>query len=188
VVTESPIFITVLLFVASSAAASAAWSTYWFNNKSYKRNGLLEAFKLLSESGHRESRRVVYALHDQYNSNRDEKIFIESDLNRRAVEMVRADFDQMGTFVRNRSITKNDFLNAYGETVFRCWRALEPHILTERQQRHFEYYMKNFEWLSDEAIKYWQKRGFDLTSESLIPGYTTELHYHIISCLHLYEV
>jgi hypothetical protein len=162
--TESPIFIPVLLFVASAAAAAAAWSTYWFNNRSYKRNGLLEAFKLLSESGHRESRRTVYAVYDLYNKKRDDKIFTESDLNRQAVEMVRADFDQMGTFVRNGSITKKDFLNAYGETVFRCWRALEPHIQNERRQRHFHYYIKNFEWLSNEAVKYWQKRGFDLTS------------------------
>jgi hypothetical protein len=77
--------------------------------------------------------------------------------------MVRADFDQVSTLVRNGSITKRDFLIAYGETVFRCWRALEPHILNERRHQ-FEYYMKNFEWLSNEAIKFWQKKGFNLTS------------------------
>lgn len=56
---------------------------------------------MLNESGHRESRRIIYALYDLYNSKRDDRIFTESDLNRQAVEMVRADFDQMGTFVKN---------------------------------------------------------------------------------------
>jgi hypothetical protein len=37
-------------------------------------------------------------------------------------------------------------------------------ILEERDRRHFEYYMENFEWISNEAIKYWQKKGVNLTS------------------------
>jgi hypothetical protein len=51
------------------------------------------------------------------------------------------------------------FLQAYGETAYRCWNALRDHIREERKQRKFEYYMESFEWLSNEVIKFWQKKG-----------------------------
>jgi hypothetical protein len=64
----------------------------------------------------------------------------------------------MGTLVQNGTIQEQGFLQAYGETAYRCWNALRDHIREERKQRKFEYYMESFEWLSNEAIKFWQKK------------------------------
>ncbi len=55
----------------------------------------------------------------------------------------------------------------YGPLAFRCWHCLKDSIEDERKQRKFKQFMSNFEWLSDEADKYWQKKGVDLSETAL---------------------
>jgi hypothetical protein len=138
--------------------------TFWFYRKEHRLNGLVQAFKILNDSKHRDSREMVYSSFQIYTKNNDSKIFIDSKQAKESTETVRADFDQMGALLRNGTIQKQGFLQAYGETAYRCWNALRDHIREERIQRNFEYYMENFEWLSEEAIKFWQKKGVNLTS------------------------
>jgi hypothetical protein len=123
----------------------------------------VEAFKLLSDSEHRQARENVYAISNVYNNCHQIKVFSE-DMNKKYVEMVRADFDQMATLVRYGTIQKNGFLESYGETAYRCWTALKDHIEEERITRNFDYYMENFKWLADEAYRYWQRKGIDLST------------------------
>jgi hypothetical protein len=138
--------------------------TFWFYRKEHRLNGLVQAFKILNDSEHRQAREMVYSNFKIYAEKKNSNIFTDSEQAKKSTEKVRADLDQMGTLVRNGTIQKSGFLQAYGETSYRCWNALRDHIKKERDQRHFEYYMENFEWISNEAIKYWQRKGVNLMS------------------------
>jgi hypothetical protein len=140
--------------------------TFWFYRKEHRLNGLVQAFKVLNNQEHRDAREMVYATFALYNKNKNLKIFVEGDSDgaKESTETVRADFDQMGALVQNGTIQKQGFLQVYGETTYRCWNALQDHIREEGKQRNFEHYMENFEWLSNEATKFWQKKGVNLTS------------------------
>ena len=139
---------------AATAATIIGFVTYWFYRKEHQLHGLVEAFKLLNDSEHRQTRKNVYAISNVYNNCHQIKVFSQ-DTNKKYVEMVRADFDQMGTLVRYDTIQKKGFLELYGETAYRCRIALKDHIKEERITRNFDYYMENFKWLADEEYRYW---------------------------------
>lgn len=82
------------------------------------------------------------------------------------VENVRADFDVLGVLIKNKNIDKNLFLREYGLVVYRCWVCLEASIMDERQRRDVKAFMENFKWLSDEARKFWERKG----------GYKTKIY------------
>jgi hypothetical protein len=106
--------------------------------KEHKLSGLVQAFKVLNTQEHRKARERVYACFTIYNSKekKDTSIFVVGET-KAHTETVRADFDQMGTLVREGTIQKDGFLEAYGETAYRCWNALYDHNKEERKRRHF---------------------------------------------------
>lgn len=137
--------------------------TYFFQQRQLKLNGLLEAFKLLNNERHREARKDIYAINDPYKKNKDIAIFTSSPNRMENVEIVRADFDQMGMLVKRGSILKDGFLEAYGYNIVLCWDILKDHINRERAFRCFPDYMRNFEELAQKAVMYWwKKEGVDL--------------------------
>ena len=46
----------------------------------------------------------------------------------------------------------------FGPLAYRCWNYLKEHIEEERVKRDFKCYMENFQWLADEAHKYWKNK------------------------------
>lgn len=139
--------------ITAAAAAIMGFITYWFYRRQHQLNGLMETFKLLNDLEHRQARENVYAIFNIYNNSHQIKVFSE-EMNKKYVEMVHADFDQMGTLVRYGTIQKKGFLESYAETAYRCWNALQDHIKEERITRNFDYYIENFKWLADEAHRY----------------------------------
>src|SRR6266511_1943630 len=131
--------------------------TYSFQKKHSQLTGLVQSFKLLNDEEHRDAREKVYELFEQYQENKDVKIF-----RNKYAEMVRADLDQVGSLVRSGTIQKRGFYEAYGYNAFICWKSLRDHIMDERKRRNFNSYMENFEWLASEASKWWKKKGVDL--------------------------
>jgi hypothetical protein len=75
------------------------------------------------------------------------------------VESITADFDVIGVLVRHKNIDKKLFLLEYGALVFRCWICLKDSINDERERRKFEHFMENFEWLANQARKFWARKG-----------------------------
>jgi hypothetical protein len=148
---------------AGITAAIGGFFSFWYNRKEHRLNGLVQAFNVLSDERHREARKRVYAAFAIYTRTKNTMAFVE-DSQKDFTETVRADFDQMGALVRNGTIQKQGFLRAYGETCYRCWNALRDHICEERKRRRFEHYMESFEWLSNESVIFWQRKGIDLTS------------------------
>ena len=79
----------------------------------------MEAFKLLNNQDHRAAREDVYNLYKQYESNSDLSIF-----EHKSVEIVRADFDEIGSLVRSGSMQKKGVLEAYGYNVYTRFSCL----------------------------------------------------------------
>lgn len=148
--------------VAAFVVSGIGAFTYFYQRAQQQLNGLMEAFKLLNNQYHRAAREDVYNLYREYKTNNDLSIFKNN-----SVEIVRADFDEIGSLVRSKTIQKKGLLEAYGYNAYICWKSLEDHILQERQRRGFIPYMSNFEWLSNEALRYWQKRGVDLAKSKI---------------------
>jgi hypothetical protein len=145
-----PSFITDISAILAALGVGVA--TYFLLLKQHQANGLLEAFKVLGTEEHREARKSVYRLYDKYQKENDLKIFF-GDKN---VEIVRGDFDLMGTLIRSKSIHKKNFLRQFGPTAYLCWKRLEGHIDEERTRRKFPPYMRDFEWIATEAEKFWR--------------------------------
>jgi hypothetical protein len=145
--------------IAPFTVGVIALITYLFFRYQHQANGLLEAFKVLNTEQHRTARAKVYQLHKSYKVNKDLNIFFIEE-----VRKVRADYDQMGTMVRGHSIDKKQFLRQYGPSAYLCWKFLEDHIKYERELRNFPPYMVDFQWLVEQAMKYWQKQGQDLST------------------------
>lgn len=133
--------------------------TYFFHRRQLKLNGLVEAFKLMNDERHRLARRDVY-LNYQTHKKRGGDIsdFIPPENIRDSVEIVRADFDQLGILMRRGSIHKKAILDAYGLNGFQCYEMLRNHIEQERDSRHFDEYMRNFQEFAKEAYHHWWKR------------------------------
>ena len=122
--------------VAASIAAIVGFFSFWYYRKEHRLNGLVQAFKLLNDSKHREARYRVYSAFASYKNNKNIDMFVDEH-QKEFTETVRADFDQMGVLVK--AIQKQGFLQAYGETSYKCWNALRDHVHNERKLRNFEH-------------------------------------------------
>ena len=146
------LLISILSFIG---AVIIAFVSVRYFRKQHTINGLQDAFKILNNSEHRNSRKKVYELHHEFQETGNLYIFHDVP----EVENFRADFDVIGVLVKNKNIDKNLFLREYGLVVYRCWVCLEPSIMKERQRRDVKAFMENFEWLSEQSRKFWENKG-----------------------------
>jgi len=155
----------ILSLIVAGIIAIVTVVTQRFHQKRHQINGLLDAFRILNTRTHRSSRKKVYELYREYKQNNDLRIFDNIE----EVEDVRADFDVIGLLVKSRNINEEQFLIEFGPLAYRCWNYLQKHIEAERKKRDFKPFMRNFQWLSDKADKYWAKKGHDLSKTLLYP-------------------
>ena len=114
----------------------------------------LEVFKLLNDDEHRNARKLTYEAYRKSKSNDGTTIFDDESYYRFS-RMTAHDFDHVGSLIKNTPSIKKTFFDLYAETTIICWKALEEHIKEERNKRKSNFYMKFFEWLTNEAITYW---------------------------------
>jgi len=153
----------ILSLIATGIIATVAVVAQRLLQKQHQINGVLDAFKILNSREHRNSRKKVYELYREYEQSNDLGIFDD----KAEVEDVRADFDVIGILVKSGNIDKELIMIEYGPLAYRCWNYLERHVKAERQKRNFGPFMKNFEWLADEAHKYWKDKKKDLSETKL---------------------
>jgi hypothetical protein len=120
----------------------------------------LEVFKLLNDDEHRNARRFTYEAYRESKSMGDLTTF-EDESHYRYITTTASDFDHVGSLIKNSPTIKKVFFDIYAETVIICWKALEAHIKAERKKRKTDFYMKFFNWLNDEAVKYWHDNRND---------------------------
>ncbi len=111
---------------------------------------MLEVFKLLNDERHRNARREVFRQKVLNTS----KEALPADYEDNAA-MVRADFDQIGALVKSGVVPKELFMQSYADTTLRVWMALKDNLMEEREKRNQPAFEELFEWLYEEAQKWW---------------------------------
>jgi hypothetical protein len=140
-------------------------TTFYYNRRRDKFQGLSEAFRILNDNMNREARRVV---HTKTVTPATRKIFgFDSTVAAKSVyrvcgDIVQTDMDQVGTMARHNLFFKNIFLQLYSSSIIIEWLRLERRIIQRRIDRNTPDYRKNFEVLKDAAIEY-RKRHYDET-------------------------
>ena len=117
---------------------------------------ILEIFKLLNEDEHRHARKLTYQAYREFQNKKDVSIF-ESEQYNRLISMTAGDFDHIGCLIENEPVIKKTFLELYADTIIICWKSLEEYVKDEQNKRKAKFFMKFFERLNDEAVKYWHE-------------------------------
>ena len=161
-----PNWITAIGTIGSTLGAViiAAYSFY-LGRENEKNQGLRYVFQLLDDNSHRNARRRIVNLYGEEDEYRKEKIFklmglSEDEIQRKEAilkesqEIVKADFDQIGSLIKNKEIPKNVFIKIYWHEVLKCWQVLDKDIKKIQNDLNDEKYMENFKHLNDIATKY----------------------------------
>jgi len=149
---------------ATFSAVIIAAYTFRIGQHNKKNEVLRYVFELLDDNGHRNARRRIINLYREKDENRIKKILRlmgvkEEDLDRKesilieSQEIVKADFEEIGTLVKNNEIPKDEFIKIYWRDIIKCWQVLEEKIKIIQETVDMSY-MKNFEYLQEEATEY----------------------------------
>ena len=137
----------------TSVAVGIAAYSFRITRRSEQRAGLAQVLQLLNDNAHRNARRRIYNLYQENIRSRKEKILeimgvkvANMDTNyRESMEIVKADFDQIGALIEGRAILKNEFLKIFSYEVLKCWKVLHDDINEIRKEN--SNYMTQFEKL-----------------------------------------
>jgi hypothetical protein len=165
-----PIWITAIGTIGSTLGAViiAAYSFY-IGRENEKNQGLRYVFQLLDDNGHRNARRRIVNLYGEEDEYQKEKILRLMGLSENAIrrkeailkesqEIVKADFDQIGSLIKNKEIPKNVFIKIYWHEVLKCWQVLDKDIKKIQSDLNDEKYMENFKHLNNLATKYVKRK------------------------------
>ena len=138
---------------STSVAVGIAPYSFRITRRSEQRAGLAQVLQLLNDNAHRNARRRIYNLYQENIRSRKEKILeimgvkvANMDTNyRESMEIVKADFDQIGALIEGRAILKNEFLKIFSYEVLKCWKVLHDDINEIRKEN--SNYMTQFEKL-----------------------------------------
>jgi hypothetical protein len=158
--------ITIIVLVASAAAALA---TYYYAKKAFHFNALIKAFELLNDNAHRNARIRLYRVAGVENPIMRRAYLKELGVKDEALEtiipesqnIVLADLDQMGTFVKKKLVPEKEFLDVYWNTVISCYDTL-------KSEKKIELYL-DFKDLYDSAVKH-RKTSIPLEKEIFGPN------------------
>lgn len=110
-------------------------------------------FSILREFSHQEARKIVYETFLDYKIFKDLSIFRNEKI-RKNSEMVKADFDEIGSLLFNNSLKPDLLFLLYSDTIVRSWLALKDDIYKERNERNSSDFMLLFEKLYTSANNY----------------------------------
>ena len=145
----------------SSAIGAVGIAGYSFSltRRNEQRHSLEYVFRLLNDNAHRNARRTIYNLYDEKDRRRRKKILWVmgvkvKDLDRmeESAEIVKADFDEIGSLIENKSVPEKEFLKRYWLEVLKSWTVLRDEIKKIRQIDIN--YMENFDKLKCHAEEY----------------------------------
>ena len=137
---------------------SIALYSFYLTRRNEQHQALTNAFHLLNDNAHRNARRRICNLYQEEDQSRKIKILKQmglkdEDMKRidaihtESKDIVKADFEQLGSLIENKAIPKKDFLRMYWHDVLKCWTVLNQEITKFRNQTKDNNHMINFEKL-----------------------------------------
>ena len=121
--------------------------------------GLIQIFQILTNPENRNARKLTFEAFREKKIDDSGKII---DLTyEQNIENVRANMDLIGLLVKQKLVSKDSCLKLCCGIVIRSWKSLEKNIMFERQTLGSNY-KEDFEWIANEAFKYWKKNFSDI--------------------------
>jgi len=163
--------------VSVSVAVVIVIFTVYYERQNLQFNVLLRFNQLLSNVENRDARRYVYnRWEDEFLKLSNDGMFKDSEFIKKA-EIIASTFDEVGVFIYKKInlktkeksfrfrgfINKDFFLTTYSGAVVNSWNTLEEFITRQRIERKAKYYMRYFEKLYDDAIKFREKNELGKT-------------------------
>ena len=156
----SPEWLTAIGTISSTIAAfGVAGYSFYLTRRNEQRHSLEYVFRLLNDNAHRNARRTIYNLYEEKDRRRRKKILWVmgvkvKDLDRmeESAEIVKADFDEIGSLIENKSVPEKEFLKRYWSDVLKSWTVLRDDI--EKIRQIDINYMENFGKLKCHAEEY----------------------------------
>jgi len=124
--------------------------------------GILEVMKIFNNDKNGQRRDEVYSAYNIKNLY-DANDYIFEKAMRNKVAAVRGNYEMMGSLVKEGYVQKQKFLEMYVESVINMYKVLRPHINYERRHRKSKNFASNFEWIFEEAQKYWKENFPSIT-------------------------
>lgn len=120
--------------LSAIVAVGIAGYSFYLTRRNEQRHSLAYVFRLLNDNAHRNTRRTIYNLYEEKDHRRRKKILRvmgvkEEDLGRmdaiqkESAEIVKADFDEIGSLIENKSVPEKEFLKRYSLEVLKSWTA-----------------------------------------------------------------
>ncbi len=126
-------------------------------HKENKREGLLERFNRFNKSKSKKARKIM--INSNFKPDGDYIGDKKSDDFRLFKEEL-GELDTTAHLIRKGYVDKNDFLELLAGIIIVCFTKSKSYIEFVRKERHQEetkYYAKQFEWLNEQAEKWWKK-------------------------------
>ncbi|HJT85983.1 MAG TPA: hypothetical protein VJ697_15995 [Nitrososphaeraceae archaeon] len=183
-------WLTALGTVGSAlVAVGIALYTRKISKKNEQNHALRYVFQLLDDNGHRNARRRIINTFGENSDERQIKILRllglkQDEIDRKEAilkeseEIVKADFDQIGTLLKNKEIPKDEFIKIYWHEVINCWKVLDEDIQKTRKKILMDdNYMRNFQELYETSTEHAKnKMEYTDTKLSKFPHKDTTIH------------
>jgi len=113
---------------------------------------LIERFNTFNESESKLGREII--VNARYTSDGD---FIGPELGYKKFKKELGILDTTANLVKHGDISKKRFLELLAPVFIVTYDCAKPYIDFVRKKRKTEYYAFDFQWLYDEAVKWWEK-------------------------------
>jgi hypothetical protein len=148
------LILIILFLISISISILCLLFVLKLKNEKNKLNGLIEIFQILTNIENREARRQTFEAFREKKIDYSGKIL---DLSyESSIENVRANLDLIGLMTKQGYVSKDSCLKLCCGIIIRSWKSLEKNILFERKRLGANY-KEDFEWLAEEALKFWKK-------------------------------
>lgn len=132
--------------------------------KQIQASTLVEIHGLLNSAERKNTRYAVYEAYNKFKKSGFSDSTMFDDVNyKKNASLVRDDFQQIGSLIKNNLIPKEAFLDAFCITIIMCWKSLQKNIEKTEQHRGVKNWLPQFKWLYDEAKKHWKTTHDDKT-------------------------
>ena len=149
-------------------AVGIAGYSFYLTRRNEQKHSLAYVLRLLNDNAHRNARRRIYNLYGEDDRRRKKKILkvmgvkiedlVRTDaMQTESAEIVKADFDDIGTLIENKSVRQKEFLKIYWSEVLKSWTVLCDEI--EKIRQIDPNYMENFAKLKCHAEEYGKRQN-----------------------------
>lgn len=162
----------IVTIIAAIVGVVISIITYIYNKRTFRLRSLAEAFRLLNEKEHREARRVIYGkqtfssyeIMGLARPTSEEGASIE-ELETLCRDVVRSDFNEIGTLVHYNLLDGKIFIAEYYWVILKIWDLLEDEIKQRRKSMGPPNYIEHLEEIRNKALEYAKRYREDVYRE-----------------------